>query len=457
MNNPKNPKNQNILDIIKDLNETNSTNDKLSKLKFYKENELFTRVLALTYDKAIYTYGLTMKNVKTILQYPRQPYSNLETVLDELKKFTSREKTGNEAIKYLGTLLDSLSSDDALVLELIIGRDLKINAGKTLINKVHKGLIKKPVYKRCGIFNKKTSKKIKFPAILQLKADGTYREMLLKDGKCFFTSRSGEVYEYPTIERDVHLNTLRDGYYFGEITVDGISNRSIGNGMINSDDCPHDDLIFSVWEYCTEEEYSKAKNKVKGDMPSVKYKDTFELLTDMINFGKFEHIQLIETIEVDSAIEAMEKCVIWMKKGLEGGVLKNYDMVMKDGTSLEQLKMKLEIVLDMKMVGTKDGKKGTKREGKVGSIKFANDAGSIKGYASGFNDAMLDEITNNIDKYMGKVFSLTCNDITKGAKNDFHALSHPRFDEWRNDKDTTDTLQRAFAQKESSMLLKNIM
>ena len=446
---------KNIYEILKDFNETNSTNDKIAKLKKYKSNALFTRILEVTYDKSRFTFGLTMKNVRQSIKV--NPFMELADAVEELEIFTSRKLTGNAAINQLGYMLDQLSEEDSKVMELIIGRDLKINVGRTNINKVHKGLIVKPVYKRCGIFTKKTESKIKYPAFCQLKADGTYREMLLLNGKVEFMSRSGEVYEYPTIENDAVDSTLKDGYYFGEITVKGAENRSIGNGLINSDNCPHDDLIFSVWEYANTEEYKKAKLKEKDYLPETPYFESFYELEQSLIMGNFKHIELIESPQVGSAKEAMVWCSEWMKMGLEGAVLKNKHMLLKDGTSTDQLKMKLEIDVEVRMIGHREGKKGTKREGKLGSIQFSNDEGTVKGYASGFNDSMLDEISENLELYMDKIFTVRCNDITKGRNNNHYALSHPRYIEWRNDKNETDTLARMFEQKESAMLLENIL
>lgn len=50
-----------IYDIINELNENNSTNYKIEVLKKHKDNKLLQRVLKMTYDKAIYSYGITMK------------------------------------------------------------------------------------------------------------------------------------------------------------------------------------------------------------------------------------------------------------------------------------------------------------------------------------------------------------------------------------------------------------
>lgn len=450
----------NITDIINYLNETNSTNDKLKKLAQFKDNDQLRRILEMTYDKARFTYHTTFNNVSLSRKMKTGNEANLNSldfILDNLEILTSRQLTGNNALEFLGSLHDNSSPDNAIILEKIIDRDLKIGMGRTQINKVFKDLIIKPAYMRCGIFNKKTQNNIQFPAPVQLKADGTYREALVENGKVEFMSRSGESNEYPTLKADILNGNYPDGYYFGEITVNGITNRSEGNGIINSDHCPHDKLNYSVWDFVTIEEYKKAKDKVnKKDKPVTIYKTRFERLQDIVNATDSEHIQVIETFIVNNAIEAMQHCVNWMKNGLEGAVLKNWNAVFKDGTSNEQLKMKLKIDADVRCKGFKLGKKGTKNDGLISSIVFENDEGTIKGSCFGISDKELKTIRQNPDSYIDRVFSLTFNDITKGRNNDYYALSHPRFGEWRNDKDTTDTLERVMEMKQMAMLLENI-
>ena len=58
-------------------------------------------------------------------------------------------------------------------------------------------------------------------------------------------------------------------------------------------------------------------------------------------------------------------------------------------------------------------------------------------------------------EYIGKVLSVQFNDLTKAEGNDFYALSHPRFVEWRiADKDETDSLEKAFKLRDMAKNLK---
>lgn len=438
-----------IANIISELCENNGSNYKLEVLNKHKDNKLFSRVLKMTYDSVVYRYYLTMnywnKNSEEFVSNS-SPTMTLEQALDFLEfKLSTRELSGNVAIEEMDKVFRSLSDEDRDILIKMINRDLRINCGRTSINKVFKNLITKPVYMRCGVFSKKTAKDINYPAAIQLKADGTYREMQVLNGAVKLFSRSGEQYFYQFEEK---YSDLPEGHYTGELLIDGIENRSESNGLLNSDNPPTDKIIFYVWDYITADEYTNAVKKVKNTTP---YSTRFIALQEIVSARNDFQLKVIESHQVNNSQEAFAKVIHWMEQGLEGGVLKDLDGVFRDGTSKHQLKMKLEMDLEVRVTGFKEGKVGTKREETFGAMTFETDDGKIKGATSGFTDAMLDEINSNRDFYIGKIMTVSCNDITKGRDSDHYALSHPRFKEFRNDRDDTDTLERAFEIKEMAM------
>lgn len=443
-----------VQNIISELNIENGTKHKLAVLKKHSDNDLFARVLKMTYDKVSFTYGLSVKHWHDLTHVEalhKCVEKNLGEALDFLSEaLCGRSVTGHEAIDQTTKLLAQLSVEDRDLVLKIINRDLRINVGRTNINKVFSGLIVKPVYMRCDTFSKKAAKKINpIDSFVQLKADGTYRDFTVENGVVSSTSRSGEDYDYPLINAE--LSQRPDGHYIGELTVvrDGVVlPRAESNGLINSDEPPHEDIVLDAWDYVTLEEYNAAAadKKYRG---KVSYDDRFEALCNHIN--GCERVRPIETHRVDSAKEAMVHVQRWMNAGLEGGVWKDADGKFFDGTSGQQQKMKLVISLECRLVGYLEGKKGTVRESTFGSVLFENDEGTIKGRCSGFSNDMLKKINDNREYYVGKVFTVECNDITKGRDNDYYALSHPRFIEFRDDKDTTDTLEEAMKQKQMAM------
>ena len=436
-----------IFKILEELNAENGSNYKMATLKKYSDNELLKRVLKMAYDKATYTYGISMKNIDSnIPENSGEKLRSLEQCLDVLvNSFVTREYTCNTAIDILEDLLYSLNVEDRIVLSRIIGRDLKINMGRSNINKVFKDLIVKPVYMRCGIYNSKTSSKINIDdAYLQLKADGTYREFTVDQGIVTCISRSGEEYAYPVLSEG--LSKFPDGKYIGELTVSGTNDRATGNGLINQDNPPHDLINLDLWDYITPEEYQNAANKVKN---TTKYSDRFNTLVKTIESAQnLKNINIIETHIVKSIPQALTIVGEWMRNGLEGGILKDKDNIFRDGTSPQQLKLKLEIDADVRITGFTEGTKGTSREFTFGAITFENDEGTIKGQTSGFTDAQLKDFNGRREELIGKIMSVQFNDITQARTNDFYALSHPRFIELRDDKNSTDTLERVLELKE---------
>ena len=422
-----------LKDILNELNESNSSNYKLDILKKYKDNSELKKLLELTYNRNKYNFNISknciIKDNPSILESNgSKTVDNLLSALEILGEGTIR---GNEAHQFVYNHLKHLDNDNKEIFLNVLGRDLKIGLNVKSINKVFKNLIPKPNYMRCAVLSEKTLKKINFPAFIQLKMDGTYREIHVADGQVSGKTRSGEEYFNPVLFKE--MENFPNGFYTGELTIEGES-RFTGNGLINSLNPPYEKITFTVWDYLTDDDYLE-----KSKTP---YYSRFESLSDIIEKHKSNRVKLVPNHEVNSIDEALKYVSDWMEQGLEGGVLKDKNNVFKNGTSGTQLKIKLKVDAEMRITGFTDGTIGTKREGKIGAIQFSNDEGTIKGQCSGFSDEELDLFTKNKDNLIGRIISVEFNDIVKSENNDYYALSHPRFIEIRNDKDETDTLEK---------------
>ena len=432
-----------ISDFLSELNESNSSNYKISTLKKYQNSEIVKQLLKLTYDKNNFNFGMSRTRLLGILNESNFPegIDKIDDYLDLLQE-NSGKLSGNSAKEFYSLLLQKLTEDSRVILLNILGRDLKCGINIKNINKVFKNLIPKPNYMRCAVFSEKLVKKIHFPAILQLKMDGTYREFNVSNGTVSAKTRAGEEYQNEVLF-DI-LKSFPDGYYMGELTIDGES-RFTGNGLINSLNPPLDKIIFTCWDFLTFDEYT---GKVKTS-----YIDRFNRLQNLIENGDFKQVKLVENHIVNNVSEALKQVSLWMSEGLEGGVLKDFNNTFKNGTSNTQLKIKLKLDAEMRITGFTEGTPGTKREGKIGAIQFANDEGTIKGQCSGFSDAELEEFSKNKDSLVGKIISDEFNDITKAENNEYYALSHPRFIEIRNDKNETDDLKKVIQLRDMAKML----
>lgn len=440
-----------IPEIIEELNVENGNLYKMAVLKKYSDNELLKRVLKMTYDKTTYTYGI--RKVSIVEPPMDLPVKNtLEQALDFMENvLCPRITTGHHAVNLLEGYLNGLDIDDMKLLAKIINRDLRINLGKSQINKVFPDLIVKPPYMRCGIYSEKTASKISFPAIVQLKADGMYQAVTVENGNVTFTSRTGEEREFPSLEEI--FSKFPDGVYIGEILVRGLTHRSEANGLLNSDNPPHDDIYMQLWDMISLEEYADAKHQNKSTI-RLNYVIRLRNLRSVVEkHSSGRKITIVPTERVENIQEALKVTSEWMNDGYEGSILKDETNIFKDHTSPTQLKLKLEIDIDVRIVGFTEGTKGTKREATFGAMMFSNDEGTIKGQCSGFNDKELEDFNNRRSELIGNVITVQCNDITKGRDNDYYALSHPRFIEIRKDKNETDTLERALELKNMAMML----
>lgn len=435
-----------ILEILEKLRNTSSTKEKFNILLSHKDNKDLEKVLKYTYDKVDFTYGVTPT---TVLDFDSNEYSDKEMfeVLDILNR---REVTGHKALALAKNFYVSCDKTIKDLFLKILDRDLKIGVNEKTLNKVFKGIVPKPHYERCDILNEKTLKKFTFPGFIQLKCDGTYREAYVHNGIVELKTRSGESYKNPVLEEI--LKTLPDGYYLGEFTLGKAdnpdANRAEGNGNINSDNPDFNNIHYTIWDYLTEDEYT-LKDSKRG------YDERFESLTKTLETLNSSLVHVVPSLRVNNIKDALNVTSEWMNKGLEGGVLKSSKMKFKNGTSKEQLKIKLKVDVEVRCTGFLEGTKGTKYEGKNKVITFENDEGTIKGQCSGMTDSMVDEVTKNPEKYIGKVLSVQFNDLTKAEGHEFYALSHPRFAEWRDcDKDETDNLEKAIQLRDMARGLK---
>ncbi len=448
-----------IYSILLEFNKSNSTLDKREVCKKYKDNKLFVKVVRLALDKVKYTFGISTKNINAGVS---KNTNSLEWALNILETdFCTRNITGNNAINRLEKILEALNENDKYVLERIIDRDLKINFGKTEFNKIFdkNNNITRPPYTRCEIGTKTNILK-NMPVdkdgnfinkvYSEVKMDGTFRRAVIDSDTVEISSRPGIVGEFPIIEEEIKSLNI-DGYVLiGELTLKGEQDRSKGNGLINSDNVPHEDILFTVWDMIPIKEYSMSKDEIKKAQDLSLYENRLELLENTINKSKTSNIKMIEYKIVKNMKQAYKHFQEVTERGDEGTVIKSHDMTHKDGNSKKQLKCKINFEIDARIVGFIEGKKGTKREKTFGSIMYETDDKKIKGSVSGFTDIQLENFNNKRDELIGKIIEIEANNITKGSNNNYYALSHPRFIELK-DKNTTDTLERAKETLENSM------
>lgn len=296
-------------------------------------------------------------------------------------------------------------------------------------------------YCRCSIYDEDAIKKnITFPCYTQLKCDGSYREAVVSNGTVKFYSRAGKEYSNPVLEKE--LLELGDGIYMGEWTIGPADNpkenRFKGNGELNSKNPPYEDIYFTVWDYIDNPKFVQAR-----------YKARWEALKTLVHCEEPKHIKLVPTYYCKGLAACKQVAHMFMAKGLEGAIIKDFNYMFFNGTSKLQYKVKLCLDADMRITGFTEGT--GKRKQYIGAIEFANDEKTIIGQCSGFTDKQMIEFSKEPSKYIGKVITVEFNDIIKSPDKPTFTLNHPRFVSIRDDKTDTDTLERVFAIKHMTL------
>lgn len=460
-----------IKEIFDEINAVSGDKDKMAVLAKHKDNELLKRVLYLCKSKRVKFY------IKQNLSYANnssESQMTLSEALDGLSLLSSREVTGHAASSHLNAMLARLSANDAYIIERIIDKDPKIGMGTTFINKVYKDkttpeLIEDTPYMGAISFDEKKARDIfkgGKKGLSQIKMDGRYCNAIIRDGEVELESRSGEATVVTGARFLQELTAFDDCVLNGELTMDGVP-RYESNGMIASiiDICSKktersekehgkkleafekkhgnfeealNKIRYTVWDTITVDEYFEKVSKTP-------YKKRLATADKLIDKAKPTMVRLIESKEVSTYAEAMEHFQEVLSTEVdgvpqEGTILKSEDGEWKDGKPTWQIKMKLEMDVDLKVVGFNFGTKGSKNEHVVSSLSCESSDGLLKTRPQGLKEEMMVEITNNQTYWLGKIVQVKCNGLSSNSAGEY-SLMYPAFTALRDDKDTCDSLE----------------
>lgn len=454
-----------IYTLIEAIAANPSKNDKQAAIKEWSDDAEFVRVLEYAYNP-FKTFG--------IQKLPVRSSSGLEGqfdagVWDFMDKLIAREISGNDARDWLQRYMDALSAESAELLGRILRKNLRADFSESTINKAIKGTIPDFPYMRCSL--PKDAKLDTWPweegVLSQEKADGMFANIDHEVGGLVrITSRQGSEFpidKFDTIVKEVRSRLHAGHQNHGEIIVmrlNEVLERQIGNGMLNSvlsggdfdEDCRP---VYLLWDQIPLSAVVTKGKHLNGYIHRLR-----SILTQLKTKNPGDSIALIQTKIVKSLAEGYAHAAELMKKGKEGTVIKHPHAIWKDGTSNEQIKLKLEFEVDLKIVGIVPGKDGGKNEGRPGSFSCETDEGNLLVDVTVKNEAMRLAVEKNPEDWIGRIIAVTANDIMKpGESNPFHSLFLPRMSEacYRTDKILADGLDRVFAQKEAAIFGESLL
>jgi DNA ligase-1 len=430
------------------LENTSGRNDKIEILKDNATNTQLQDAIYHALSPFIQFY------IRKIPEYTATGTKDVAWFISHLDQFSERKVTGNAAIKLLTELLSNMDPDSAVVAERIIKKDLRCGVQESTVNKVWKGLV--PTYP-CLLgkgYDDKTIQKIQWPAYSQLKADGMRVNVIYQanDGNgesITIRGRSGKLVDlYDCFDVDFIAlgNTVGSSVVFdGELVVletDGsVMSRKKGNGILNKavrgtiSKAEASRVRMRIWDMIDYDAFFEFKD-------STPYKTRFANLQTVINDApKSDMYHLIEWRIVQSLDEALAHYEEALAAGEEGIMLKNITSPWEDKRSQHLVKMKAENDCDLEVIGWNPGTPGTKNENKMGSLVCASSDRMLEVSISGFSDELRDEITANIQEWMGRIVTVLYNERIASkdkSRQGVDSLFLPRFVELREDKEEAD-------------------
>jgi DNA ligase-1 len=447
-----------IKQIFDEIASTSGNNAKIEILKKYSDNELLRRVLYMANSKRVKFY------IKRVPEYTHNQVDwTLEQALGMLMQIANRDFTGQLAIDKLTIWLENVSADDAYIIERIIDKDCKIGMGTTFINKVFKDLIEDTPYMGAVSFDEKKARKIFEKGgrgYSQVKMDGRYCNAVIRNGEVELESRQGEATILTGAKFLSELSDFEDCVLNGELTMDGIP-RYESNGIIASliDICGKkesrsekenekkiaafeekhgelqealDKIRYTVWDTISIDEYFEKGSKTP-------YNERLEFAASYVSVANATMISVVESVIVETYEDAIKHFQEILGRGEEGTILKAYDGSWKDGKPTHQIKMKLELTLDLVITGFNYGTKGTKNENVISSFNAETSCGKLKTRPQGLTESLMAEITENQDNLLGTIIEVKCSGLSfdhTGA----YSLLYPAFKHFRDDKSEANSL-----------------
>jgi len=453
-----------LFEIIKTLQETKGTNAKIDVFKTHEKNLLLVEFLKATYEPRINYFLRPDFLAKMDADWYAQATAPaaqkfdmflIDTIQDLL---CNRRLTGNAAREYIMNIYLGLSPEERPLLIIMLAGDLRAGVSTTAINKVWPNLISTTPYMRCGL-PKHTDLEEWFKSgeviYAQTKADGTFTNFEVSLGAYSVYSRQGKV--YPNVFDDI-FNQLKQHIngptvFLGEFLVnkDGvILPRQEGNGLLNSlaqgEDLPKGHTVeYHVWDAVPKIYFKK---KGEYDCP---YKDRLEYVRQCVGPAGTGPVFVSDTEIIKSWAEAKAHFKKMLKAGQEGSIIKLGSMKWEDGDSVGQIKLKQETVVELKVVGFREGR--GKNASLFGSIIGQTEDGLLEVGVSGIKDALRKHISENRELYLGKIMAVKGNGVmspqpdTDGK----YSMYLPRLVEFRDDKMVADTLQQVIDQFEAAM------
>lgn len=444
-----------VFQHIDKIAQTPGKNDKLALMKEGMKHELFERVVVMAYNPFV-TFGLAK-----LSPYVGAGTSTLDgqdawTILADL---ASRKLSGDNARLTVDGWLRTLDAESSDLFRRIILKDMRAGFTEGTINKAKPKSIPEFPYMRCSLPAKSNIDKWDWSPgqISQEKADGMFTNVDVDiAGQASLRTRQGQPLvreQFEALFIEVERTLLPGSQSHGEMLVfrgGVLLLREDNNGYINKLNQgaglqPNEEVRLYLWDQISLE-------AVQLGIDKTPYSRRLISLVLQVRDGNSSLVRTVDSRIVKSRAEAMAHFRELLALGKEGTVPKNRDMIWKDGTSKDQVKLKLAAVVDLQVRAIVPGRADTKNAGRPGSLSCGTSCGLLEVDVAVKNEDMRDDVETNPERWVGSIIKVVFNTImTPDGKP--ASLFLPRMEEasYRIDKTVPDSFARVREQYQAAM------
>ena len=275
--------------VVDELNSTNSINDKKDILSKYKDDEFIRKVLYYTYNPT-FQYYVTPENLEKNYSDDLGTLYIFDDLFEMLDILRRRDVTGHKAINSVNDFCYRYEDYKDLIYK-IIGKDLEIRMGDSLINKVIPDLI--PTFD-CALatdFDKVPVDFSKDQWIASRKLDGVRCLAIIDEaGKASLWSRQGNQFEtLDKVIEEVESLGLKDMVLDGEMCLTDANGNEDFQGImkqIRKKDHTIDNPKYLVFDMITGAEF-------RSKTGTNKYMARLGALLDLTSGFNLKHIDVV--------------------------------------------------------------------------------------------------------------------------------------------------------------------
>ena len=370
----------NLLEILDEIAATSSKNKKIEILKQYAHLHDLKDVLLATYDPFVNYW------IKKIPDYipNKESVRGVLWMLARLYKLADRTYTGYDGIGWLKDTLEGVSICNAIILERIIKRDLRVGISASTINKVWPDLI--PEFKIMLAYPQDENIVFKFPVMAQPKEDGMRCNVIIKDGAVQFFTRNGKLIQMHNHMSDEFLKicngedcvfdgellVMREGVVLDRKTGNGILNKAVKNTITKEET---KSILITLWDVIYYDDFVNGESLV----PAIARHSVLNAMVNVIHSPVLSSpfpIHVISNYTINSQEVLDELFDRMIAEGKEGLIVKKIDGGWINKKSRNWVKMKVEMEIDLVVVDIIPGK--GKYEGMLGALVAQNRDGSLE-------------------------------------------------------------------------------